>query len=71
MRYNLISYLIGDGIKNIGKNKKSTFSAIIIMIITMLTVGICFVIGENAKAILHQMEEGYPINTYISDDATE
>ena len=71
MRYNLISYLIGDGIKNIGKNKKSTFSAIIIMIITMLTVGICFVIGENAKAILHQMEEGYPINIYISDDATE
>lgn len=71
MRFNLISYFIGDGIKNIAKNKKSTFTAIIIMVVTMLTVGICFVIGENAKAILNQMEEGYPIKVYISSEATE
>ena len=71
MRYNLISYLIGDGIRNIGKNKKSTFSAIIIMVVTMMTVGICFVIGENVKAILNNMENGYSINVYIKETATE
>ena len=71
MRYNLISYLIGDGIRNIGKNKKSTFSAIIIMVVTMMTVGICFVIGENVKAILNNMEHGYSIDVYIKDTATE
>ena len=71
MRYNLISYLIGDGIKNIAKNKKSTFSAIIIMIVTMMTVGICFVIGENVKYILNQMENGYSIDVYIDKSASD
>ena len=71
MRYNLISYLIGDGIKNISKNKKSTITAITIMVVTMLTVGICFVIGQNVKAILGKMEKGYPIQVYIKDEATE
>ncbi len=71
MRYNLISYLIGDGIRNIGKNKKSTISAIVIMVVTMMTVGICFVIGENVKAILNNMENGYSIDVYINKDATD
>ena len=71
MRYNLISYLVGDGIKNIAKNKKSTITAITIMIVTMLTVGICFVIGQNVKAILGKMEEGYPIQVYIIDGTTD
>ena len=71
MRYNLISYLIGDGIKNISKNKKSTITAITIMVVTMLTVGICYVIGQNVKAILGKMEKGYPIQVYIKDEVTE
>lgn len=71
MRYNLISYLIGDGIKNISKNKKSTITAITIMVVTMLTVGICYVIGQNVKAILGKMEKGYPIQVYIKDETTE
>lgn len=70
MRYNVLSYLIGDGIKNITKNKKSTVSAIIIMIVTMLTVGICFVIGENVNAILGKMEEEYPLEIYLKDNIT-
>ena len=71
MRYNLISYLIGDGIKNISKNKKSTITAITIMVVTMLTVGICFIIGQNLKAILGKMEKGYPIQVYMIDGTTE
>ncbi len=71
MKYNLISYLIGDGIKNIVKNKKSTFSALMIMIVTMMTVGICFIIGENVKAILGEMESGYPIEVYIEDGLSQ
>ena len=70
MRYNLISYLIGDGIKNITKNKKSTFSAITIMLVTMLTVGICFVIGENVNNILNKVQDEYPLEIYLKDDIT-
>lgn len=70
MRYNLISYLIGDGVKNITKNKKSTFSAITIMLITMLTVGICLVIGENVNSILGKMQEEYPLEIYLKNNIT-
>ena len=70
MKYNIISYLIGDGIRNIAKNKKSTFSAIAIMLVTMLTVGICFVIAENANAILNKMETDYPLEIYLDDNIT-
>ncbi len=70
MKYNIISYLIGDGIRNISKNKKSTFSAIIIMMVTMLTVGICFVIGENANAILDKMQTDYPLEIFLDNNIT-
>ncbi|MCR5146184.1 MAG: permease-like cell division protein FtsX [Clostridia bacterium] len=68
MRFNILSYLVGDGIKNISKNKKSTITAITIMVVTMLTVGICLVIGENINAILGKMEESYPLEIYLKDD---
>lgn len=68
MRFNILSYLVGDGIKNISKNKKSTITAITIMIVTMLTVGICLVIGENINSILGKMEESYPLEIYLKDD---
>ena len=70
VRYNLISYLVGDGIKNIAKNKKSTVTAITIMVVTMLTVGICMVIGENVNAILGKMEQEYPLEVFLKDDIT-
>lgn len=70
MRYNIISYLVGDGIKNIAKNKKSTVTAITIMVVTMLTVGICIVIGENVNAILGKMEQEYPLEIFLKDDIT-
>ena len=70
MKYNIISYLIGDGIRNVSKNKKSTFSAILIMIVTMLTVGICFVIAENANGILSKMQHDYPLEIYLEDGIT-
>ncbi len=70
MKYNIISYLIGDGIKNVSKNKKSTISAITVMLVTMLTVGICFVIGENVNGILKKMEAEYPLEIYLEDDIT-
>ena len=70
MRYNIISYLVDNGIKNIKKNKKSTVTAITIMVVTMLTVGICIVIGENVNAILGKMEQEYPLEIFLKDDIT-
>ena len=51
MRYNIIGYLIGEGFKNVFKNKKSTVAAIGIMCATMIIFGCFFAISENIRSI--------------------
>ena len=47
MRYNVLTYLIGEGFRNVFKNKKSSSASIIIMALTMLIFGVFFVITQN------------------------
>ena len=35
VRYNVIGYLIGEGLRNVFKNKKSTIASLMIMCATM------------------------------------
>ena len=49
MRYSIFGYLIGEGFRNIFKNKKSTMASFIIMCATMFVLGIFFIIGENVN----------------------
>ena len=55
MRFNVINYLIGEGIRNLFKNKKSTISSLMIMCATMLIFGLFFVIGENINAFVENV----------------
>ena len=71
MRYNVISYLIGEGFKSTFKQKKMTGASIIIMFATMFIFGIFFVIGENVNSVIHQLEEQQGIQIFIQEDATE
>lgn len=71
MKFNIISYLIGEGFKNIFKNKKSTFSAVISMCISMLVFGLFFLIGENVNHIMNSVEASQEIQVFIKNDATE
>ena len=64
MNYNIVSYLIGEGFKNVLKNKKSTFAAFIIMFVTMITVGLGIAGGSNITSIINQLENDFPINVY-------
>ena len=68
MRFN---YLIGEGIKNVFKNKKSTASSLMIMCATMLIFGLFFVIGENINAFVKNVKEAQEIRVIIENDATE
>ena len=52
VRFNVINYLIGEGVRNLFKNKKSTMSSLMIMCATMLVFGLFFVIGENIMSPL-------------------
>ena len=71
MRFNVMKYLIGEGIKNLFKNKKSTMSSLMIMCATMLIFGLFFVIGENINAFVKNVAEAQEIRVIIDNEATE
>lgn len=67
MNYNILSYLIGEGFKNVFKNKKSTFAALMIMFVTMITVGLGIAVAENISSVMGQIEKSVPIILYVND----
>ena len=67
MNYNILSYLIGEGFKNVFKNKKSTFAALMIMFVTMITVGLGLAGAQNISSIMGQLEKEVPITLFIKD----
>lgn len=71
MNYNILNYLIGEGFKNVLKNKKSTFAALIIMFVTMITVGLGIAGAKNVTSIMNQFEKEVPIKLYVKDELTE
>jgi cell division transport system permease protein len=71
VKYNILSYLIGEGIRNVFKNKKSTLSALTIMCLCMLVFGIFFIIGENVNNIINNVEEAQGIQVYFKVDTTD
>ena len=71
MRFNVINYLVGEGISNLFKNKKSTISSLMIMCATMLIFGLFFVIGENINAFVADVADAQEIRVFIKNEATE
>ena len=69
MRYNILTYHIGEGIRNLFKNKKSTVASLCIMMATMLMFGIFFIIGENVNHIMKTIEEEQGMQVFIIEDA--
>ena len=70
VRYNIISYLIGEGFRSLIKNKKSTFSALTIMCLCMLVFGIFFMIGENINHIMSTVQEAQGMQVFINTDVS-
>ena len=71
VRYSVFGYLIGEGFRNVFKNKKSTIASIIIMCATMFVFGIFFLVGENVNHITKTIEEQQGMEVFIYDEATE
>ena len=70
MKFNIISYLIGEGFKNVFKNKKSTGSSLIIMCCSMLIFGIFFILGENITHVMQDIEDSRLMEIWLKSDAT-
>ena len=71
VKYNTIGYLIGDGFRNVLKNKKSAASCLIIMCAAMLIFGIFFVIGENVSHIMKTITEEQGIQVFLKADVSD
>jgi len=71
VRFNVMKYLIGEGVKNLFKNKKSTMSSLMIMCATMFIFGLFFVIGENINAFVKDIAEAQGIRVFIENTATD
>ena len=71
MKFNVLSYLIGEGFKSIFKNKKSTFTSIGIMCATMFVFGVFFAIGENINSFVRQVELSQGMRVVVKDGATD
>ena len=71
MKYNGLTYLIGEGFGNIFKNKKSTITSIITMVCMMFLFGLFFAIGVNVNYALEQVQMKQGMNVFIWDETTE
>lgn len=71
MKYSIFGYLLGEGFRNVFKNKKSTGASLMIMCATMLIFGLFFLIGENVNHIVTEFEAEQGMQVFIVEDATE
>ena len=65
MRYNIMSYLVGEGFRNTLKNKKSTGAALIIMCMAMLMFGLFFILGENVNYVMDQVQAEQGMQVFL------
>ena len=71
VRYNVVSYLIGEGFRNIFKNKKSTVSALTTMCLCMLIFGLFFIVGENINHIMNTIEDAQGMTVFFKSSVEE
>ena len=71
MRYNIITYLIGEGIRNVFKNKKSTGACIGTMIATMFVFGIFLAISQNIEHIMLNVQEAQGMQIFLEKNASD
>ena len=71
MKYNRLGYLIGEGISNVFKNKKSTGASLMIMCATMIIFGIFLVLGENINHIVDDIKSEQGFQVFVKVDATQ
>ena len=71
MKYNIISYFLSEGFKNLFKNKKSTISCLGVMCAMMFIFGLLFAIGKNINNIIDSLEKDQGMQVFMYTDATE
>ena len=71
MKYSMIGYLLGEGFKNVGHNKKSSGASLAIMCATMLIFGLFFIVIENINYLVKTIEIEQGMQVFIDKDTTD
>lgn len=71
MKYNIVSYFLGEGFRNLLKNKKSTISCLGVMCVTMLMFGLFYSIGKNINHMVEEIEAEQGMQVFIVTEATQ
>ena len=71
MKYNVLTYLIGEGFSNIFKNKKQAATSFGTMCVIMIFFGVCFILVGNFNHFIEQVESEQGIQAFIENDATD
>ena len=71
VKYNRLGYLIGEGLSNVFKNKKSTVASIVIMCATMIIFGLFLIIGENVNHFVDNLKLQQGFQVFMKEDATQ
>lgn len=71
MKYNILTYLIGEGFSNVFKNKKRAMTSLGMMCVTMLIFGIFFVIGQNLNHFVTEIEADQGMQVFLQKTSTD
>ena len=71
MKHSIIGYLLGEGLRNVLHNKKSSGASLAIMCATMLIFGLFFMIIENLNNVVKTLETQQGMQAFIEKSATE
>lgn len=71
MKYNIVSYFLSEGFRNLLKNKKSTISCLGVMCVTMLMFGLFYSIGKNINHMVEEIEAEQGMQVFIVTEATQ
>ena len=71
MKYSRLGYFIGEGFRNVFKNKKSTGASLMIMCATMIIFGIFLVLGENINYMVREVEGAQGMQVFFYPDTED
>lgn len=71
MKYNRFGYLVGEGLGNVFKNKKSTGASLMIMCATMIIFGIFLILTENINHFVTEVESAQGIQVFFNNGTTQ
>ncbi|MCI8655698.1 MAG: ABC transporter permease [Clostridia bacterium] len=71
MKYNVLNYLLGEGIRSVFKNKKSSAVALMTMCATMFIFGVFFAATQNINGFVNTIKEEQAIQVNIKRTATD